>query len=242
MIRINLLSVEKPIAATASAVRKFSFNLGEKAGPIAALFVLVGCGGYIALDYLAPAAAGRAAAPGAGRRARREGAPRSRSSREVERFEARKKELQQRVTLIEELRQNQVGAGPHARPDQPQHAGPAVAADMKQTGDDVQLDGQHQHAHRRWPTSSPTSRPRATSRSRSRSLSSEEEKANDNDLIKFSVKATFEMPGAKKPAAAGAGRRRGAAPGAVADAADFASKGPEQCSSDSTSFPGTARC
>jgi len=32
---------------------------------------------------------------------------------------------------------------------------------------------------------------------------SEEEKSNDTDLIKFTVKATFEMPGAKKPAAAG---------------------------------------
>jgi len=32
---------------------------------------------------------------------------------------------------------------------------------------------------------------------------SEEEKANDTDLIKFTVKATFEMPGAKKPAVAG---------------------------------------
>jgi hypothetical protein len=40
---------------------------------------------------------------------------------------------------------------------------------------------------------------------------SEEEKAKDVDLIKFTVKATFEMPGAKKPAApvaAGAAARR----------------------------------
>jgi len=40
---------------------------------------------------------------------------------------------------------------------------------------------------------------------------SEEEKSNDTDLIKFTVKATFEMPGAKKPAApapAGAPARR----------------------------------
>ena len=40
MIRINLLSVEKPIAATASSGPKFSLNLSDKAGPIAALFVL----------------------------------------------------------------------------------------------------------------------------------------------------------------------------------------------------------
>ena len=52
MIRINLLSVEKPIAATASSGPKISLNLAEKAGPIAALFVLAGCSGYIALDYL----------------------------------------------------------------------------------------------------------------------------------------------------------------------------------------------
>ena len=52
MIRINLLSVEKPIAATASSGPKFSLNISDKAGPIAALFVLAGCSGYIVLDYL----------------------------------------------------------------------------------------------------------------------------------------------------------------------------------------------
>ena len=52
MIRINLLSVEKPVAATASAGPKFSLNLSQKAGPIAALFVLAGCLGYTVLDYL----------------------------------------------------------------------------------------------------------------------------------------------------------------------------------------------
>src|SRR6185436_1711389 len=45
MIRINLLSVEKPIAATASSGPKFSLNLSAKAGPVAALFVLAGCAG-----------------------------------------------------------------------------------------------------------------------------------------------------------------------------------------------------
>ena len=113
--------------------------------------------------------------------------------------------------------------------------------DMKQTGNDVTLDGK---------TSTLSSLADFVANLEASGYfakpveitNSEEEKANDTDLIKFTVKATFEMPGAKKPAAAGARRRRGAAPGAVAVAADFASKGPEQCSSDSTSFPGTARC
>ncbi len=74
--------------------------------------------------------------------------------------------------------------------------------DMKQTGDDVQIDGR---------TSSLTSLADFVANLEASGyfarpveiLSSEEEKNNDKDLIKFSVKATFAMPGAKKPATPG---------------------------------------
>jgi type IV pilus assembly protein PilN len=203
MIRINLLSVEKPIAATASSGPKFSLNLSDKAGPIAALFVLAGCAGYIALDYLnlqqQDAALHQELIA-----ARAEKARLQPILREVERFEAQKRDLQQRVNLIEELRQNQVG--PVHMLDQISRSMPdrLWLLDMKQTGNDVQLDGK---------TSTLSSLADFVANLEASGYftkpveitNSEEEKAGDTDLIKFSVKATFEMPGAKKPAAAPAG-------------------------------------
>ena len=201
MIRINLLSVEKPIAATASRGPKFSLNLSDKAGPIAALFVLAGCAGYIALDYLnlqqQDAALHQELIA-----ARAEKARLQPILREVERFEAQKKDLQQRVNLIEELRQNQVG--PVHLLDQISRSMPdrLWLLDMKQTGNDVTLDGK---------TSTLSSLADFVANLEASGYfakpveitNSEEEKANDTDLIKFTVKATFEMPGAKKPAVAG---------------------------------------
>ena len=201
MIRINLLSVEKPIAATASSGPKFSLNLSDKAGPIAALFVLAGCSGYIALDYLnlqqQDAALHQELIA-----ARAEKARLQPILREVERFEAQKRDLQQRVNLIEELRQNQVG--PVHLLDQISRSMPdrLWLTDMKQTGNDVTLDGK---------TSTLSSLADFVANLEASGYfakpveitNSEEEKSNDTDLIKFTVKATFEMPGAKKPAAAG---------------------------------------
>jgi type IV pilus assembly protein PilN len=200
MIRINLLSVEKPIAATASSGPKISLNLSDKAGPIAALFVLAGCSGYIALDYL------NLQRQDAGLHqeliaARAEKARLQPILREVERFEAQKRDLQQRVNLIEELRQNQVG--PVHLLDQISRSMPdrLWLTDMKQTGDDVQMDGK---------TSTLSSLADFVANLEASGYfakpveitNSEEEKAsNDTDLIKFTVKATFEMPGAKKPGA-----------------------------------------
>jgi hypothetical protein len=83
--------------------------------------------------------------------------------------------------------------------------------EMKQTGNDVTLDGK---------TSTLSSLADFVANLEASGYfvkpveitNSEEEKANDTDLIKFTVKATFEMPGAKKPASpappAGAPARR----------------------------------
>ena len=201
MIRINLLSVEKPIAATASSGPKFSLNLSAKAGPVAALFVLAGCAGYIALDYLnlqqQDAALHQELIA-----ARAEKARLQPILREVDRFEAQKRDLQQRVNLIEELRQNQVG--PVHMLDQISRSLPdrLWLTDMKQAVNDVTIDGK---------TSTLSSLADFVANLEASGYfakpveitNSEEEKANDTDLIKFTVKATFEMPGAKKPAVAG---------------------------------------
>ena len=200
MIRINLLSVEKPIAATASSGPKFSLNLSEKAGPVAALFVIAGCAGYVALDYLnlqrQDSAIHEELVAAHAEKARLQPI-----LKEVERFEAQKKDLQERVNLIEELRQNQVG--PVHLLDQISRSMPdrLWLLDMKQTGNDVTLEGK---------TSTLSSLADFVANLEASGYfakpveitNSEEEKANETDLIKFTVKATFEMPGAKKPAAA----------------------------------------
>jgi type IV pilus assembly protein PilN len=208
MIRINLLSVEKPIAASASSRPKFSLNLSEKAGPIAALFVLAGCAGYIALDYLNLQQQDSALHQEL-IAARAEKARLQPILREVERFEGQKRDLQQRVNLIEELRQNQVG--PVHMLDQISRSMPdrLWLLDMKQTNSEVQLDGK---------TSTLSSLADFVANLEASGYfakpveitNSEEEKSGDTDLIKFSVKATFEMPGAKKatPAPVGAAARR----------------------------------
>jgi type IV pilus assembly protein PilN len=194
MIRINLLTVEK------AAPKKGAFKLpsiGDKGGQIAALVVLLGCAGYIAFDYyqLQKEDARLHTELIA---ARAEKARLQPILQEVQRFESRKAELQQRVTLIEELRRNQVG--PVHLLDQISKSLPdrLWLNDLKQTGDDVQMDGK---------TSSLTALADLVANLENTGyftrpveiLSSEEEKQGDTDLIKFSVKATFAMPGQKKP-------------------------------------------
>jgi type IV pilus assembly protein PilN len=195
MIRINLLSVEKPVAKA----RSFNFNIGDKGGQIGVLLILVAAAGYIGWDYygLTKRDEQLHAELTAARAEKQRLAP---ILKEVERYDARKKELQQRVSLIEELRKNQVG--PVHMLDEISRSLPdrLWLTDMKQTGDDVQLDGR---------TSSLSSLADLVANLEASGyfkrpveiISSEEEKANDKDLIKFSVKATFELPGAKKPAA-----------------------------------------
>ena len=198
MIRINLLAVERPVAKTA---RKFTFSIGDKAGQILALVVLLVCGGYIGMDDLAIQREDRRLHEELVA-ARAEKARLAPILREVERFESRKRELQQRVSLIEELRRNQPGAVhmldqiSRSLPDR------LWLNNMKQTGEDVQLDGR---------TSALTALADFVANLEASGyfarpveiISSEEEKAKDNDLIKFSVKATFAMPGLKKPATPG---------------------------------------
>jgi type IV pilus assembly protein PilN len=198
MIRINLLAVEKPVAKTG---RKFTFNVGDKVGQIAALFVLLACGGYIAWDYIAIQRED-ARLHEELLAARAEKARLAPVLKEVERFDSRKKELQQRVGLIEELRRNQ--PGPVHMLDQLSRSLPdrLWLNDLKQTGDDVQLDGKTSSLSAladfvaNLEASGYFARPVEI-------ISSEEEKSKDSDLIRFTVKATFAMPGQKKAAVPG---------------------------------------
>ena len=88
---------------------------------------------------------------------------------QVQQFEQRKAQLQQRVVLIEQLRKGQTG--PVHMLDQISRALPPMLwlTEVKQTGADDRDRGQVHVADRAYPTSSRISRRPATSSGRSRS-------------------------------------------------------------------------
>jgi type IV pilus assembly protein PilN len=199
MIRINLLSLEK-----AAPKRSLSFKVGQQGAALASAAIVAAGFVYIGLHVVSQHREG-SRLDGELAVARAEKARLQPILQQVARFEARKKDLQRRVELIEELRRNQ--GGPVQLLDQISRSLPdrlwLIA--MKQTGDDVQLDGR---------TSSLTALADFVGNLENSGyfkrpveiLGSEEEKDNENDLIRFSIKATFSMPGVKAaPAASRAG-------------------------------------
>ena len=120
---------------------------------------------------------------------------------QVQQFEQRKAQLQQRVTLIEQLRKSQTG--PVHMLDQVSLALPQMLwlTELKQLGNDVQIDGK---------CTTPISVSEFVSNLEASGyfkrsieiLSTQVEAASGStpELIKFSIKATFQTPDAKGPA------------------------------------------
>ncbi len=136
MIRINLLAVERDRGKK----KAVTFGTGQK--------LTIGC----SLILVLARAVHRLALLGARRASRRSSTPRSprRSRRrtrlhsviqQVQQFEQRKAQLQQRVVLIEQLRKGQTG--PVHMLDQISRALPPMLwlTELKQTGTDVIIDG-----------------------------------------------------------------------------------------------------
>jgi len=130
---------------------------------------------------------------------------------QVQQFEQRKAQLQQRVVLIEQLRKGQTG--PVHMLDQVSRALPPMLwlTEMKQAGDDVQIDGK---------TTVLTSLTDFVTNLESSGYfkksidivnTTTEQAAGSTELIKFTIKASFEQ--ADRPAPASA-PQRGAKPGA----------------------------
>jgi len=193
MIRINLLQVERK--GTGAAKRgpslNFSFS-GAKVDLLASLIVVAAAlyGGYTWWSLVQQGQQLEIQLTQAKEEERKLQAV----LKQFEAFEARKKQLEQRVKLIEDLRRDQ-GKAVHlldkvstSVPDR------LWLTDMKQTGDSIQMDGQ---------TSTLTAladfignlehtgyfkRPVEI-------ISSNEEKVGEMDLIKFQMKAEFLMPG-----------------------------------------------
>jgi type IV pilus assembly protein PilN len=200
MIRINL--IQERTSAKAAKSRGVSLSLGfssAKVDLLASLIVVaaVAYGGYTALTLIQQ-----------GQRlemelvqAKEEEQKLQAVLRQFEAFEARKKQLEQRVKLIEDLRRDQ-GKAVHlldkvstSVPDR------LWLTDMKQTGDSIQMDGQ---------TSTLTALADFIGNLENTGyfkrpveiISSNEEKINAMELIKFQMKAEFLMPGSEDKAQA----------------------------------------
>ena len=151
MIRINLLAVERgPVEEEG------------RPGVTAAQRVTIGAALILLSTIVASAGGTGRCTPrgGSARRGDRRGRDRGQQLRsvlaQVQKFETRKAPLQQRVTLIEQLRRGQSGAGARARRNQQGAARSAVAGLDGPARRGLHDGRAHDVAHRRSPTSSPT--------------------------------------------------------------------------------------
>jgi type IV pilus assembly protein PilN len=127
-------------------------------------------------------------------------------------FEARKKQLEQRVTLIEDLRRGQPAAVHLVDEVSKSVPDRLWLTELKQTGDSIQMDGQ---------TSTLTALADYIGNLENTGyferpveiISTTEEKVQNMDIVKFSIKATFSMPGSKTPEKKPAPPGQGAAAG-----------------------------
>lgn len=235
MIRINLLQVERTSAAPKS--RGAGLNLGSAAAskvPLLCSLILVAAIGYVGYSAWALFQRGQRLEVEL-QAARDEEAKLQPVLRQFEAFEARKKQLQDRVNLIEELRRGQ-GVAVHLLDEVSKSVPDRLwLTDMKQQNDFVVMDGQ---------TSTLTAISDFIGNLESTGyfkrpieiISTQEQKGPTGlDLIQFQMKAEFIMPGptpvaqtasAQTPGAPGApgvGAPLSAARGAAAQAAASAS-------------------
>jgi type IV pilus assembly protein PilN len=195
MIRINLLAAEK------TAAKKPALQTGQKM-VIFCSAILAAALAFIAWRYVSLGRQGTQV--DAEIASAQQETTRLRSIiQQVQQFEQRKAQLQQRVTLIEQLRKSQTG--PVHMLDQVSRAMPQMLwlTELKQTANDVQIDGR---------CTTPIGVSEFVSNLEASGyfkrsieiLSTQVDTAPgaNVELIKFSIKATFQTPDAKAPAAA----------------------------------------
>jgi type IV pilus assembly protein PilN len=215
MIRINLLQVERSSATTKS--RGASLNLGSAAAskvPLLCSLILVAAIGYMGYSAWALFQRGQRLEMDL-QAAREEEAKLQPVLRQFEQFEARKKQLQDRVNLIEELRRGQ-GVAVHLLDEVSKSVPDRLwLTDLKQQQEFVLMDGQ---------TSTLTAISDFIGNLESTGyfkrpieiIGTQEQKGPTGlDLIQFQMKAEFVMPG-PAPVAQTASVQTPGAPGAPA--------------------------
>jgi Tfp pilus assembly protein PilN len=200
MIRINLLQVER--ASSATAKRRTAVNFGSAAAKVPLLCSLIFIGAVLYVGYTAWSLyqQGQQLEMQLAQ-AREEEQKLQAVLRQFEAFEARKKQLEQRVKLIEDLRRDQPKAVHLLDKISTSVPDRLWLTDMKQTGDAIQMDGQ---------TSTLTALADFIGNLENTGyfkrpveiISSTEEKVNGMDLIKFQMKADFQIPGSQQMAQA----------------------------------------
>lgn len=200
MIRINLLQVER--TGSAKAKRRAGLNFGSAAAKVPLLCSLIFIGAVLYVGYTAWSLYQQGQQMEmALAQAKEEEQKLQAVLRQFEAFEARKKQLEQRVKLIEDLRRDQAKAVHILDKVSTSVPDRLWLTDMKQTGDAIQMDGQ---------TSTLTALADFIGNLENTGyfkrpveiISSQEEKINGMELIKFQMKAEFEIPGSKQMAQA----------------------------------------
>ncbi len=196
MIRINLLAAERTAKKKPAALQT-----GQKM-IVGCALILVAAVSFIAWRFVALSRESKRVDDQIAA-AQQETARLHSIIQQVQEFEQRKAQLQQRVSLIEQLRKGQTG--PVHLLDQVSRALPQMLwlTEMKQTGNDVQVDGK---------CTSPIGVSEFVSNLEAsgyfkRSIeivSTQVEPATPQspELIKFTIKATFQPPDQKAPAPA----------------------------------------
>jgi type IV pilus assembly protein PilN len=200
MIRINLLQVERTSGKAAKSRSSVNFGAALKQVQLLCVLIVIGAAGYCGYSFWSLYQQGQRLEMELAQ-AKEEEQKLQAVLRQFEAFEARKKQLEQRVKLIEDLRRDQ-GKAVHlldkvstSVPDR------LWLTDMKQTGDSIQMDGQ---------TSTLTALADFIGNLENTGyfkrpveiISSNEEKINAMELIKFQMKAEFLMPGSEDKAQA----------------------------------------
>jgi type IV pilus assembly protein PilN len=200
MIRINLLQVERTSSATAK--RRTAVNFGSAASkvPLLCSLILIGAVLFVGYTYWSLYQQGQQLETELVQ-AKEEEQKLQAVLRQYEAFEARKKQLEQRVKLIEDLRRDQAKAVHLLDKVSTSVPDRLWLTEMKQTADSIQMDGQtitltaladfignlENTGYFKRPVEI---------------ISSTEEKVNAMELIKFQMKAEFVIPGSEQVAQA----------------------------------------
>ena len=195
MIRINLLQVERTSGKAAKSRAAMNFGLTNAKVSLVCSLIFIGAVLYVGYTWWSLDHQGQQLEMELAQ-AKEEEQKLQAVLRQYEAFEARKKQLEQRVKLIEDLRRDQAKAVHLLDKVSTSVPDRLWLTDMKQTGDSIQMDGQ---------TSTLTALADFIGNLENTGyfkrpveiISSTEEKVNAMELIKFQMKADFLIPGSE---------------------------------------------
>lgn len=200
MIRINLLQVERTSGKATKRAASLNFGSAAAKVPLLCSLILIGAVLYVGYSWWSLYQQGQQLEMSLAQ-AKEEEQKLQAVLKQYEAFEARKKQLEERVKLIEDLRRDQAKAVHLLDKVSTSVPDRLWLTDMKQTGDTIQMDGQ---------TATLTALADFIGNLENTGyfkrpveiISSSEDKVKEMELIKFQMKAEFLMPGSEDKAQA----------------------------------------